>query len=100
MVDPGPPTNAMIAGVIIVITLVAGTILFPLIRAWARRLEGRTVDQGLLNEVDQLRTRVAELEEAQHRMVELEERLDFAERLLVQRSEPAQLPRGEERRGA
>ena len=36
----------------------------------------------------ELELRVSELEAAQHRVMDLEERLDFAERLLTQRGEP------------
>jgi hypothetical protein len=39
-----------------------------------------------------LEQRVADLETAQHRVFELEERLDFAERLLSQQRQPERLP--------
>ncbi len=62
--------------------------LGPIGRALARRIEGRPVDHsGFL----ELRERLADLERAQSHVTELEERLDFAERLLAQRSEPARL---------
>jgi Tfp pilus assembly protein PilO len=51
-------------------------------------------DQDALREVETLRARVQELESMQHRMAELEERLDFTERLLVQQRDPARLPEG------
>lgn len=51
-------------------------------------------DEDALREVEALRTRVQELEGMQHRMAELEERLDFTERLLVQQRDPARLPEG------
>jgi hypothetical protein len=59
----------------------------PLARAVADRLRGRTVpenDSVLLAEVDQLRERLAEVEE----------RLDFAERLLARGGQPDQIPGG------
>jgi hypothetical protein len=70
-------------------------ILFPLMRAIARRIEGRSTggDPALHEELDQLRGRLAEIEALQHRVMELEERVDFAERLLAQRREPERLPR-------
>jgi hypothetical protein len=40
---------------------------------------------------------VAELEGQQHRVVELEDRLDFAERLLIQQREHPPLGQGAER---
>jgi hypothetical protein len=57
--------------------------------AWARadRVRGRTAgeaDPALLAEVDQLRERLAEVEE----------RLDFAERLLARGGQPDQIPGG------
>lgn len=75
----------------------SAVVLYPLMRALGRRLEGRagTSDPAVLNELEQLRQRVAELEGMQHRVMELEERVDFAERLLSQRREPERLPRGE-----
>lgn len=44
-------------------------------------------------EVSELRQRVAELEMQQSRVAELEERLDFAERLLAEQKAPEHLPR-------
>ena len=43
--------------------------------------------------VRELEQRVAELEAAQQRLYELEERVDFTERVLAQKSEPRELPR-------
>lgn len=80
----GPPEFVFIAGVAIVGIIVAGIVFGPLLRAYARRIEGKGVDAQLAAEVDQLRTRVAELESVQHRVAELEERVDFSERLLTQ----------------
>jgi Tfp pilus assembly protein PilO len=67
----------------------------PLGRALARRIEGTAgqPDRDVLPAVDQLQTRVAELEQQVDRLHELEERLDFTERLLAQQREQAQLPR-------
>lgn len=68
-------------------------VTFPLVRAIARRLEGRRApDPGVLAELEELRARMAEMEQQQDRMHELEERLDFTERLLAQQREQARLP--------
>lgn len=80
----GVPESVVAAVTVIVALVVAGVILLPLVRAWARKIEGRTTDAGLLNEVGQLRARVAELEDLHNRVGELEERVDFSERLLSQ----------------
>jgi hypothetical protein len=71
-------------------------VLYPLMRAIGRRIEGRSTgtDPALRAEVEQLRARVGDLEGLQHRVMELEERVDFAERLLAQRREPERLERG------
>jgi hypothetical protein len=98
-VAPTPPPEAVIVGVggggvpdyvVIGVTMmvgfiVLGIVLYPLIKAFARRLEGKVsagVDPALLE-------RVSELE---HRLAEAEERIDFNERMLAQR-EPVALPR-------
>jgi hypothetical protein len=58
----------------------------PVRKAIIRKIEGPPAepDPQVLEAVDVLRDRVGELEE----------RLDFAERLLAQQRDPAQLPRG------
>jgi Tfp pilus assembly protein PilO len=70
---------------VILAALVTGTIvLWPLARALAHRLEGRgPSDVALRTEVEQLHQRLAELDAVQQRVAELEERVDFAERLLA-----------------
>jgi Tfp pilus assembly protein PilO len=71
-------------------------VLYPLMRAIGRRIEGRAsgVDPALRAELEQLQARVSEVEALQHRLMELEERVDFAERLLSQRREPQRLEKG------
>ena len=68
-------------------------ITYPLIRALARRIEGRSApDPAVAAEVEDLRARVAELEQRQGSLHELEERIDFTERLLAQQRAQARLP--------
>jgi hypothetical protein len=71
-------------------------VLWPLVRALARRLEGRgSVDAELRTELEQMHQRLGEVDALQMRVGELEERLDFAERLLARgERDPATLPRG------
>ncbi|HEU5358853.1 MAG TPA: hypothetical protein VFU45_07030 [Gemmatimonadales bacterium] len=81
----GPPVSVVLITVVVV---VAGVIfLYPLVRAWARRLEGGVPrdDSDL-----QLGARVEHLEQ---RLADAEERLDFAERMLARGPETAALPR-------
>lgn len=72
-----------------------GWLLRPLVVGLGRRLENKGLDSAALAELDDLRGRVRELDGVQHRVAELEERLDFAERLLAAGSpDPARLEGG------
>jgi hypothetical protein len=90
-VPPSPPFDPnMIAPPVFVIIVLAGLaaltiILWPIVRAFARRLEGKGgADSALRAEVDQLHTRLGEVDTLHTRVAELEERVDFTERLLAQ----------------
>jgi Tfp pilus assembly protein PilO len=102
-VPPLPPGSEMsisgsledVAAVVLLLgvaILVAG-LLWPLIRAFARRIEGGAAGAELQAEVDSLRERVRQLEEMPPRMAELEERVDFAERVVAKGREPERLDR-------
>ncbi|HUL68741.1 MAG TPA: hypothetical protein VLT17_00705 [Gemmatimonadales bacterium] len=83
------------AAVTIIIVLIAGMVVmaWPIVRAVARRIEGRAhEDPALRGEVDQLRARLAEIEGLQVRLSDLEERVDFTERVLAQQKGIGQLP--------
>ena len=89
MNDGGPPTVLLI--VIAALTAIT-IILWPIMRAFGRRLEGKgNVDSVLRAEVEQLHTRLAEMDSLHARVLELEERVDFTERLLAQAQQPARL---------
>jgi hypothetical protein len=77
----GPP-----AIVFIVVAALAASviILWPVMRAFGRRLEGKGVDAVLRAEVDQLQARLGEIDVLHNRLADLEERLDFTERMLAQ----------------
>ena len=88
---PGDVAPVLITSLIIVASAAVLILRGPLGRALARRLEGtggreEAAGAGIAD-------RVAELEQRDARLVELEERLDFAERLLAQR-DAKRLPRG------
>ena len=70
---------------IVFLALVAITlILWPIMRAFGRRLEGKGQgDAALRAEVEQLQQRLGEVDHLHHRVAELEERIDFAERMLA-----------------
>jgi flagellar biosynthesis/type III secretory pathway M-ring protein FliF/YscJ len=79
--------------ILTICSLIAVAVLLrPVMRAWARRIGGEAANPGQSNEIAELRERVAELEGSGTRLQELEERVDFAERMLAQRQEPAPLP--------
>lgn len=68
--------------------------------AWRRQralkqMPATTTGEFRLDRIEELESRVAELEATQGRMLELEERLDFAERLLVRQREAPGLGAGE-----
>lgn len=90
-----PATDFLEVIVTTSLALIAGVTIIlrgPLGKALANRLEGRRAgpndDAG---EVAELRERLQELEQQQGRMHELEERLDFAERLIAQQREQPRL---------
>ena len=86
MNDGGPPVVLLIVIAALAATVI---ILWPLMRAFARRLEGKGAgDPALHAEVEQLHLRLGEVDTLQARVAELEERVDFAERLLAQTHDP------------
>jgi Tfp pilus assembly protein PilO len=87
-----PPAIVM---VVLLVMAACTIVLWPLARALARRLEGRGSQDAILRaEVDALHNRLADVDALQARLGELEERLDFAERIIARgESAPAQLPR-------
>ena len=94
------PWEVMPAPVIMLITLgflaACTVVLWPLMRALGRRIEGKgSADPALRQEVEDQRARLAEVDQLQHRVMELEERVDFTERLLAQQREPERLRPGE-----
>ena len=89
-VQTGPPPPEWIGPflAILAMAVLAAILLFPLVKAWARRIESRGADAELRSELDELRNRLADVEQHQVQVAELEERLDFAERLLAQARTP------------
>lgn len=89
---------------LITLTVVGGVflgwkLLVPLVNAIARRLEGSAGSNGATqSELADLRARLQEIESQQGRMMELEERVDFAERMLAQQRDAVRLPAGDDAR--
>ncbi len=77
--------------------LLGWKLLGPVVQALARRLEPRAVpNPASASELANLRVRVQELEAQHGRLLELEDRLNFAERMLAPRRDAARLPAGGE----
>jgi len=95
-VPPGDIAPVLM-GIAVMLGLTATAVLRgPLGKALARRLEGpAALPDTSAQQLEDLQVRLADLEVQVGRMHELEERLDFAERLLAQGREPARI---EERR--
>lgn len=90
MSEWGAPVLVMI----VALSLLAATIiLWPVMRALGRRLEARGGgDPALRAELEQLQQRLGEVDHLQQRVAELEERIDFTERMLARAQTPAALP--------
>ncbi len=89
---PGPHLPPAVAA-LIVLSVMAGVLVlcWPVGRAFARRIRSRgRPSSGMEQTV--LHDRVSRLEDRQGRIVELEERLDFTERVLA-RDEATRAPR-------
>jgi uncharacterized protein involved in exopolysaccharide biosynthesis len=82
------PGMAFVIAMLTAITIILG----PLTWALARRLGRKeNPDSALQAEVEQLHARLGEMDSLQTRLVELEERVDFTERLLAQGQQPSRL---------
>jgi hypothetical protein len=95
---PGDVAPVLITMLLTVTAGIAAVLIFrgPVGRAIARRIEGTPApDPALSAQLAELEHRLAEMEQERSRVAELEERVDFAERLLARgRPEPARLERG------
>jgi hypothetical protein len=82
--NPGPD------GDVLALAVVAGSLI---LLAWRRRRASRAgpAPEERSARLEELEDRVADLEAGQVRMVELEERMDFAERLLARNREMEKL---------
>jgi hypothetical protein len=84
---------------VIGITITSCVLGLPIVKAVVRRFEGKGPgsltggDERLRMEVEDLRARLDAMELVDHRLTDVEERLDFAERVLTQQRHD-QLPEG------
>jgi len=87
--DGGPPAIVMIVFMALLATTV---ILWPVMRALARRLDRKgAADPALHAEIEQLHQRLGEVDVLHQRVAELEERMDFTERIVAKAREPDRL---------
>jgi hypothetical protein len=102
MPPQGPSSEMIVSGTLhdmAVVVLLLGVglmvvaLIWPLIKAIARRIEGGSASAEVAAELEGLRERVRQLEEMQPRMLELEERVDFTERIVAKSREPDRLQR-------
>ena len=68
-----------------------GLLFGPIGTAVGKRISARRDPAPGAQELEELHARVAALESGQHRLADVEERLDFAERLLARQREPERL---------
>lgn len=67
-------------------------LVIPVFKAIRRRLEGRSLPEPeVMAELEELRARVEGMQHVERRLGDLEERVDFAERMLAQQKEAKQL---------
>ncbi len=85
VITSGPPE--WVPFLVVVVLSITGILVWPLIRAAARRIEGKGDAATLRAEIDQLHDRLADVEQLQQKVFELENRLEFSERMLTQQRE-------------
>ena len=87
--------KVLIAGMMLAAMVFLGKLLIPIAQAYSRRIEGSTPSTLPSAELADLEARVRELEARESRVAELEERMDFSERMLAQHRDQARLGAGE-----
>ena len=87
--------QVLVAGMMLAAMVFLGKLLIPIAQAYSRRIEGDTRQALPSADLADLETRVRELEAREGRMAELEERMDFSERMLAQHRDQARLGAGE-----
>lgn len=94
--EPGQIVGSIIALAATGVISYGGVLgIHAVVRHYSPRNRG--ADADLENELREIRGRLDESDQLRERIAELEERLDFAERLLAQKREPGQLQAGGDR---
>lgn len=86
----------MVVMVVLLVSVAAIVILRgPFGRAFAKRIEGSAgTDEATQHRIEELEARSHQFDDLQARLAEVEERLDFAERLLAREPAKPQLESG------
>jgi Tfp pilus assembly protein PilO len=94
-----------VEGILAILLIFGGGTAFllaisPIGKAVADRISGAGVSQGMLQRIEESHLAVLEeLEAVRQELAEVQERIDFAERLLAQQREPERLPRSTDQSG-
>ena len=86
-----PEETKTVGIVAVMVFAIIGAILYPIARAYARRLEGGGATAALRDELADVSARLDGLQQSEGRMAELEARLDFAERMLTRQRDAESL---------
>jgi hypothetical protein len=80
------------------LTGIAAIVARAVVRYQDRQLRGRgdTQDPAVRGELEDLRAQLAEQQDLRQRLLELEERVDFTERMLTRQGEQGKLAKGGE----
>ncbi|MGH7583010.1 MAG: hypothetical protein ACREL5_07295 [Gemmatimonadales bacterium] len=90
----GNPQDLAIASLVVMGAFYVLMIRGPVGKAIARMLEGGGQDEQTAARLAQIEAQQADLIADSQHMLDLEERLDFAERILAERQDPMRLPDG------
>lgn len=93
--NPNDVAPAIVGSIFFLSVAVVLVLRGPIGKALARRLEGRAGGEDA-SRVAELEDRVVRLERVNGRLAELEERIDFAERMLAGRRDAGRLERSVE----
>ena len=100
LLEATPAEAFLIALVALAAMGVTYMLLQPIMAALGKRLAGHSgeADPRLREDLEEMRARLQALEEERHRVLEIEDRVDFTERLLLQQREadPSRLGPGKE----
>lgn len=88
------PEEAKVGGIVaVMVAACLAALLYPLAQAFARRIDPGRATNEMRQQLADVSAQLEELRQGQERVAELEARLDFAERMLVQQRDGELLER-------